>query len=372
MQIITGEFVLLCILVFLGVRLKKVLPGPGSLLEGLIVYLPPTKEAIQEMKGNNIQLQIGKIDERFSRASQFFDSCELVLSIGVLTTVLTVISVICGHRFVIGFDQNLSFYMSFMMVGFCVQSAYTQIANQGIKTPDNLLGVFFSLTLFFLGSVLLYMDHQKIFDFNFHLSVNLLSLQITAALQHFWSVTFPIDHLTFCVFLSSLLAAAFFPFFRYVFRFTLNYYSSVIVPFDDKEMEKKTWKYPVILVSPLILLVLWIKPMLKDHIVPDYLSEGTFEYIRLFLVVLAFSLRFSNIRVEVQSFLNQCKHLIYSMIEEPTDENIENSTNQCKALASYAWPLAHQSICNIGVSLFLVLLLVTKVNLDKPYPYGIQ
>ena len=73
----------------------------------------------------------------------------------------------------------------------------------------------------------------------------------------------------------------------------------MIVPFDDKEMEKKTWKYPVILVSPLILLVLWIKPMLKDHIVPDYLSEGTFEYIRLFLVVLAFSLRFSNIRVEV-------------------------------------------------------------------------
>lgn len=59
------------------------------------------------------------------------------------------------------------------------------------------------------------------------------------------------------------------------------------------------------------------------------------------------------------------------MIVEPTPDNIQWSTIRIKAYASYAWPLALQSLCFSFILGFLVLVLIAKVDITQPYPVPI-
>ena len=112
------------------------------------------------------------------------------------------------------------------------------------------------------------MDHQSILDFNFHFSAKLLGLKVTAVIQHIWPVSLEISILNFSLLFSLSLAACSFPFFRYTFRYIMNYYSALKSPIKDESTALGNWKFPFTIVSPLILMILYVKPMLKSPLVP--------------------------------------------------------------------------------------------------------
>lgn len=373
MQFFTGEFVVLCLLIFVVTKLRKS-PSTERLLRNLVIYIPPDEKHIENAKKtpDKFYLNCVKIDDEFSKASPYFAESDFLVLLAVLTASLILICSLFYDGFYLTIEQSLSFYMCILVIFLCVQGAYSQAMQSGLRNPDNLMGLFFTLLTFFMASLLLYLDHQLVFDFNFHLSVKLLCLQLTKALHVFWPINVHFDYLFFCLGLAGIFAMSIFPFFKYIFRSTLNYYSARDMPFDVKGVEDRRWASTLILLSPIIIAILWTKPMLKSQIVPFLVSEFTYEMFRLVILIAVVLLKFSNIRIEVQALLNQSKHLIYSILVSPNKENYESSTLQCRALATYAWPLAHQSLCSVLVTTFLIILLISKGNLLSPYPVAIE
>ncbi|CAG9310446.1 unnamed protein product [Blepharisma stoltei] len=373
MQFFTGEFVILCILIFITTRLRRRL-STEKLLKGLMIYIPPDEKLIQNAQKHpeKFYLNCVRIDDEFSRASPFFADADLLVLMATIAGTLIAVCSIFTEDFYISMEQNLSFYMCLLVVFIAISGAYSQAMASGFKNPDNMIGLFFTLLIFFMGSLLIYLDHQAVFDFNFHLTLKLLSLQLTAAFQVFWPASIEIDQLTFSITLAGIFAICIFPFFKYIFRATMNYYSTRETPFDVKGVKENRVQYTLVIISPLIVMIMWIKPMLKNHLVPNLMSEWGYEIFRIAVVVGVILLRLFNIRNEVQALLNQSKHLIYGILLNPTKENVETSTMQAKALATYAWPLGHQSLCNICVTLFVLILMISRGSLSAPYPVPIE
>jgi len=369
MQVLSPEFIVLCVLLLLSKRLKQKLPKLESLLKGLIVYLPPSNEQIQEAKKtpDRFKLSCLLVDKEFSEASPFFSESEILTALAAITSGVLVANWLGETCGLFSTDYTLSFYLCLLVVVFSISGAYQQVFQSGISNPDNLIGFMFSLTLFFLGALILNFDHHKLLDFNFHLSLRMLNLTFTSALVQFWNFSFELDYLTFSVACSFLAALCLFPFFKFVFRSTLNFYSTIKTPFDVEGAEANSKIMPLVLVSPLLLVILWVKPMAKDPLV-GLMGEKYFEAFRMGVVLLVVAFRTYHIRTEVQALLNQAKHLIYSMIIDSSKSNVETSTLQCKAIATYAWPLAHQSLASIFLLGFLVFIYLTKAGISVPYP----
>ena len=232
------------------------------------------------------------------------------------------------------------------------------------------MGLFYSLTIFSFGSMILYLDHQKILNFNFHFSLQLFSLQITAVVNEFFNFSIRINHLLFCLTYSLVLALLIFPYFKYLFRTTLNYYSSKETPFQVEGIKGLSPLYRLTFVLPLIISLLWV------NFVSDFMrfvmSEAVWEHFRIGVVLFYSLLRIYSLRTEVQNLLDQSKAIIYEIIRNPSEDNKKQSEIQCKAIGGYAWPLAYQSLCYSLFIVSLCLLLLCKGELHKEYPLPVR
>lgn len=146
-------------------------------------------------------------------------------------------------------------------------------------------------------------------------------------------------------------ALAMMPIYRYILRYVSNFYSSnqfkkliVTNNFDNSEYYSRL--FITLMASPFPLLILWIKPLSKNFIVPEYLSEDQYNGYRAALVLLLSILRLHLMKFEVQNLLNNAGSIVYSMISDkkPTEENLRTSLRQIQAITNNAWSTAHQSL----------------------------
>ena len=70
--------------------------------------------------------------------------------------------------------------------------------------------------------------------------------------------------------------------------------------------------------------------------------------------------------------LNQAMQVVYNILCNPNKENHDHSILRCRAFATYAWPLAHYSLCNVLITTFLLILLVSKGGILKNYPVPVE
>ena len=196
------------------------------------------------------------------------------------------------------------------------------------------MGLFFALTLFSFSSILIYLDHYKLFDFNFHFSLTMLGLQITSSLYRFLGISISINHLLFCLLYSLILSLMIFPYFKYLFRTTLNYYSNKGSPFEIQGSKSLSPLYKYTLILPFIISLLWVN--IISNTISNIIGDLYWEHIRLLIVLLYSGLRIFHLRSEVQILLDQGKNIIYDIIRNPTDENKKESELQCTAIGAYA------------------------------------
>lgn len=370
MEYLISEIALVLFVLLLVHKCKSLLPRTDKILNGLIVYFPPDQEKIKNALANpkKFVINCGHIDEKYTHSSPKFIDSEFLLMLGTFGCTVVGLSVVLNY--VMGFTLNISGYITLMILVISINGAYTQVKQSGFKNPDNWMGLFFSMTLFCFSSMVMYLDHHNAMDFNFHFSLTLLGLQSTQSIRRFAGFSLSINHLVFCLFYSLALALLVFPYFRYVFRSTLNYYASRETPFDIQGVSSISFMYKYTIILPFAISTLWLTPISKNA---SYLiGESVWEHVRVGIVIMHSVLRIYQLRNEVQILLDQAKSIIYDIIRNPSEENKKESELQCKAIGAYAWPLAYQSLCYSFLIASLCLLLLCKGEIFKSYPVPVK
>jgi hypothetical protein len=77
-------------------------------------------------------------------------------------------------------------------------------------------------------------------------------------------------------------------------------------------------------------------------------------------------------RLEVQNLLDSAGTSVYEVYSKPTKEFIAKTETHLKAIATYSWAMAHQSLSNFILPVFLCLLLLTKGQIWIPSPEAIE
>ena len=355
MQLVTGEFVLISMLLFLFTRLKTHLLKSERLLRGLRVFQPPTEQELKtyDKEPHKFSISYLTLEDKTSVKSQFFMETDFLVLMTQVAIVLCVLSAFL--RLYLEFEQTLSFYMCLLVLFLCITGLYQQFMRSKLLSPDNGIALIFTLLIFSLSAVCLLTEFSQAFDFNFPVSVRLFELQMTYALKHAWPEgAFSCDFTAFVCVLSAGLAITLLPLFNYLLRGTLTYFAGGL----DVTESKKTSL--LVLISPVLCIPLWIKPMTKDLVVPEYLTELQFEYLRVGMVLGIAVTRLFQLRTQIQHFLNQSVSIAYSMFAAQDKETQQHCRLQVGAINSSAWARSHQHISVVLLGLFLAVLLLKK------------
>jgi hypothetical protein len=143
MQLITGEFLILALLIFVSNYIRARYSVLESLIRGLVVFFPPEKPA----EGQKI-LYV-QIDDKFSQKSPFFADAELLVIIVYLALGVNLISALLQLNPWVNIGMSVSFYLIIMGLLLCIYGQFKQVIKSGLTHPDNLLGLVCSLVLFF-------------------------------------------------------------------------------------------------------------------------------------------------------------------------------------------------------------------------------
>lgn len=366
MEYLISEIALILIVLAFIVKVFKYIPNCAKILKGLIVYLPPDNEKISQALANpqKFVLNCGHIDENFSKNSPYYTDSEYLVVLGGFSGICVTFAVFLNY--LVGFSLNTSFYLALMVFIFSIKGAYSQFKQSGFRNPDNWMGLFYSMTILCFSSMLLYLDHYEFLDFNFHFSLTLLSLQVTSILYKYFSIAFSINHLLFSIVFSLFLALMIFPYFKYLFRSTLNYYATKESPFNIEGVKAISPLYKYTFVMPVGITLLWIKVI--SNSCAQVVGEAVWEHFRVLAVVFYSFVRIYQLRTEVQVLLDQGKSLIYEIIRTKNKDERQEMELQCKVIGAYAWPLAHQSLSCSFLILSLCLLLLCKGGIMESYP----
>lgn len=362
MQLFSGEFVLLSVLLFFAFRLKAKYQLTERLLRGLHIYYPATADQMKKNPADHFTVLT--VDDSFSTKSPYFPEVDFLLLFTSVTFALSLISFGLNGNGIVEIEQNLSFFLLLGVISLCTVGLYSHMTKSGTLNPDNYMAFMLTLTVFSLSSILLTIEHSAFLDFNFVLSTKLLNKRLTYVLQHFFNSSVNFDYSIFVISLVACISLAMLPYFRFIIRQNLN------ITISEGIDKAKAWKKLNLFMctTPFLLMSLWIKPLTKNHVVPEYLAEGDYEYLRLGLVVAVVGSRLVLLRKDVQRFLNQTYEIIETALKQPTPDSIKTSTYKVKALASYGWSYTHQGLCNYIVALTICAMLLYKVDLTTPYP----
>lgn len=354
MQLITGEFLILALLIYLSKFVRNRYAVVESLLRGCIVFFPP------EAKDKDRNMTFVTIDDKFSLKSPFFPEFEVIAVIFYMTFSLTAISGLLQFNPWITMGTSVSFYMIITAFIVCLYGIYKQSYSAGAMNPENILSGFYSCIVYFTLSILLNSNHFEIFDFNFTLSSQLLELQLTSTLKACMpkGFDFTVNYFILSLILALIPVICLFPTFRYISRFVSVYQDS------PSQLYKK--RHASLIIAPFLLMTLWVKPMTKNLILP-YLGNY-FIVARIVIVLIYCIFRLFNIRPEVQSMLNQTSKIVQDVLMHPKKENLEQCTRKCRAIGTMTWPYAHQSLCCTGILILCLLGLICRGNTLTPYP----
>lgn len=355
MQLVTGEFVLISILLFLFTRLKTHLLKSEQLLRGLRVFQPPSDPELKkyDKEPHKFAISYLTIEDKSSVKSLFFTETDFLVLMAQVAIVLCLLSSVL--RLYLDFEQTLSFYMCLLVLFLCVTGLYQQFMRSKLLSPDNGIALIFTLLIFSLSAVCLLTEFSTVLDFNFSASVRLFELQMTYALKHAWPEgAFSCDFTAFVCVLCAVLAIVLLPMFNYLLRGTLTYFAGGLDMTESKKVSL------LVLISPVLCIPLWIKPMTKDLLVPLSLTELQFEYLRIGIVLGVALTRLFQMRSQVQHFLNQSVSIAYSMFAAPDKEVQQHCRMQVAAINSSAWARLHQHLSVVLFGLFLAALLLKK------------
>lgn len=366
MEYLISEIALILVILSLITSLHRKVPSCAALLKGLIVYIPPDNEKISNALANPSKfiLNCGYIDEKYAKNSPYYSDTEYLVLLSGFSAICVSFAIFLNYIY--GFTLNTSFYLSLLVFIYSVKEAYNQFKSSGFRSPDNWMGLFYSMTLICFSSMLIYLDHQQVLDFNFHFSLHLLGLTLTSHTYRLFRFSISIHPLLFSILFSLFLGLMIFPYFRYFFRSTLNTNASSYSPFQVEGIQSISPYYKYTSILPLLITLSWVK--YPSTLISQLLGEVLWEHTRIFIVLLYCLIRLYQLRTEVQVLLDQGKLLIYEIIRTKNQEERKEMETQCKVIGSYAWPTAHSSLACTFLIFSICFILLCKGEIYRPYP----
>ncbi|XP_008101220.2 transmembrane protein 161B isoform X2 [Anolis carolinensis] len=153
-----------------------------------------------------------------------------------------------------------------------------------------------------------------------------------------------------------------------------NFSESAVQFFEKQGLESKTLLH-INFLAPLLMVLLWVKPITKDYIMNPPLgkesvplmSEATFDTIRLWIIILMCALRLAMMRSHLQAYLNLAQKSVDQMKKEVGRISTVEVQKMVARVFYYLCIIALQYVAPLVMLLHMTLLLKTLGN----YSWGI-
>uniref|UniRef100_A0A8D2L600 Transmembrane protein 161B n=1 Tax=Varanus komodoensis TaxID=61221 RepID=A0A8D2L600_VARKO len=153
-----------------------------------------------------------------------------------------------------------------------------------------------------------------------------------------------------------------------------NFSESAVQFFEKQGLESKTLLH-INFLAPLLMVLLWVKPITKDYIMNPPLgkdnvplmSEATFDTIRLWIIILLCALRLAMMRSHLQAYLNLAQKCVDQMKKEVGRISTVELQKMVARVFYYLCIIALQYVAPLVMLLHMTLLLKTLGN----YSWGI-
>ncbi len=165
----------------------------------------------------------------------------------------------------------------------------------------------------------------------------------------------------------------------YFFVLTKN--SAALLNTKTTTVENKKYKTLLYLMyynvlSPLIVSVLFIKPLVEVLLVPDYLSESTWRILRIAVVVISICLRMMTFREELQFYFNESYFLVQRLMQDKNEKIFRYIKLRITENFFNTWYAIFQHICNLVIPMLLLLCyvhrLVSYVSVSENFNYNLD
>lgn len=122
--------------------------------------------------------------------------------------------------------------------------------------------------------------------------------------------------------------------------------------------------------SPLLVVVLYLSPLVEVLLVPDYISETVWRVGRISFVICALCLRMLTFREEIQFHFNESYFYVQKLMTDKNEKIFRYIKLRIQENFLATWYSIFQHACNYIVPILLVLLYVSRLVAFTALPEG--
>lgn len=115
------------------------------------------------------------------------------------------------------------------------------------------------------------------------------------------------------------------------------------------------------LFSPLIICMLYITPLFETLLVPDVMSQGIWNFIRIAVVIAAVGIRMLTFREEVQFHFNESYFYVQRLMIDKDEKIFRYIKLRITENYNDTWYAVFQHVCNFAVPILLILAYINRL-----------
>eukprot|EP00347_Sterkiella_histriomuscorum_P023126 403335847 len=396
-NILSFELVLFVSVLTLYMKLRKGNIFSLKLVRGLITYVPPVDQDFEVLEKSNqpgrqnkkgevnkydkkklaskakFPLRTIEIDETFLKHNQeFFIEYDFFFMLFIVVLVLFIITQTLKFIVPQQMDGNLTFYMMMFLLLMTQVNLMKNTFNLGYFnfTDETKMEFLVAIKTFFVVLGLLkFNGSQAFFDSNIekahdkslervNQTLELLGGRLDLPHEFSYSLLAAFAALiSFCTVRLSIR------FSYYFFMLTKNRQIVMATKKGDELRRYKVLLYSMFvnLLSPLIVTLFYVKPLLEAFIVPEYLEESTWRVLRVGVVVTAICMRILTYREELQFLFNESYFLVQKLMIDKNEKIFRYIKLRIQENFLNTWYLVFQQTCNLIHPMLLLLIYVHRL-----------
>lgn len=115
------------------------------------------------------------------------------------------------------------------------------------------------------------------------------------------------------------------------------------------------------LMSPVIVTLFFVQPMLEGFIVPEFVEESTWRILRVGVVVVALCARILTYREELQFLFNESYYLVQKLMIDKNEKIFRYIKLRIQENFFNTWYIIFQQTCNLIYPMLLLLIYVHRL-----------
>ncbi len=115
------------------------------------------------------------------------------------------------------------------------------------------------------------------------------------------------------------------------------------------------------LFTPLIICLLYISPLFETLAVPDVMSQGIWNFLRIAFVITAVAIRMLTFREEVQFHFNESYFYVQRLMIDKDEKIFRYIKLRITENYNDTWYAVFQHACNFAVPILLILAYINRL-----------